>query len=117
MQNALRTGAAGTPTRSSPTTPRPLGRTAWLGTGQPAQTSGQRWRAFALLVVAYVVNFGLIRRRQKAFTVAAAPEPCASPYFVVSLGLLGIAAALGVGPNRGPASCGTGTEACPQARR
>jgi len=53
MQNALRTGGAGAP----PAGTRAAGRTAArLGTGQPAQTSGQRWRAFALLVVAYVIT-------------------------------------------------------------
>ena len=50
MQNALRTGGAGIPPTG------PAGRTARFGTGQPGQTSGQRWRAFALLVVAYVIT-------------------------------------------------------------
>ena len=59
MQNVLCTEGAGAP----PTGTRAAGLAARPGTSQPPQTSGQRWRAFALLVVAYfitIVDFTIV---------------------------------------------------------
>ena len=66
-------------------------------------------------VAAVPVAFGLIRRHQKAPTaprlVPGRTSYCDGDYYWAN------AAALGVGPERGPASCGIGKEACLQARR
>jgi EmrB/QacA subfamily drug resistance transporter len=59
MQKVLRTEGPGTPRTGIPV----AGPTARLRTSQPPQTSGQRWRAFALLVVAYfitIVDFTIV---------------------------------------------------------
>jgi hypothetical protein len=57
MPNALRTEG------SPPAAPRAAGRTAWPGTSQAAPAPGQRWPAFALLVVTYfitIVDFTIV---------------------------------------------------------
>jgi EmrB/QacA subfamily drug resistance transporter len=59
MQNALRNDGDS----AAPASPRTAGPAARLGTGQRPQTSVQRWRAFALLVVAYfitIVDFTIV---------------------------------------------------------
>jgi EmrB/QacA subfamily drug resistance transporter len=52
MQNVLCTEGPAAP----PAGTRAVGQATRLGTSQPPQTPGQRWRAFALLVVAYVIT-------------------------------------------------------------
>ena len=59
MQNVLGSEGAGAP----PTGPRAAGRAVRLVTSQPPQPPGRRWRAFALLVVAYfitIVDFTIV---------------------------------------------------------
>jgi EmrB/QacA subfamily drug resistance transporter len=53
MQNVLRREGAGAPPPGTRTAAGPAVRP---GTSQPPQTPGQRWRAFALLLVAYVIT-------------------------------------------------------------
>ena len=59
MQSVPCSEGAGAP----PAGPRAVGRAARLGTRQPPQPPGRRWRAFALLVVAYfitIVDFTIV---------------------------------------------------------
>jgi hypothetical protein len=59
MQTVRCAEGAGAP----PAAKRAVGLAARLGTSRPPQASGQRWRAFALLVVAYfitIVDFTIV---------------------------------------------------------
>ena len=59
MQNVLCTEGTGAPPAGTPA----VALAAGLGTSQPPQTPGQRWRAFALLVAAYfitIVDFTIV---------------------------------------------------------
>ena len=80
MPNALRTEG------SPPAAPRAAGRTARPGTSQGAPAPGQRWPAFALLVVAYfitIVDFTIVcahrrhrtRRRRRFGSAQHLAEP------------------------------------------
>jgi hypothetical protein len=60
MQNALRTEVPGAPSAGR----RAAGAAAWFETRQFAEASDQRWRAFALPVVAYFNTISENKKRR-----------------------------------------------------